>query len=1790
LPGNSTDRHNPGIHIEATGRTAGAVRALARLEQAAAQSWWGLHNLGLAFAALPAAVGAGTAAAVKWAAEWEKGMKGVARAADLQGKALDDLENSLKSIARIKPISPGEILGVAQLAGQLGVEGERAISRFTSVVTDLVAISEDLTFDQAGRSIARIAASAEVGAEGFDNIASAIAKAGIATAASEGEISKLATDLAGIGATFGFSADKIIGWAAALRSAGVPAERARTAVLKTAFDISTAVGEAGDEIELFAEVAGMSVSKFSDLFRRDASAAMTQFVVGLGDLQDSASGAEQVLAQLGITEARQSQTLLQLATMQAQSANSNAQLTSILEMTNQAYVEGLFLGEQTATMYGTLSARLQMFRNLVHEAGVSFGQAFLPALKQAVEWASRFVLGIINLPGPMKLVIAALGGLVTVFSAALAIVTLFGPRVAIATGALLHLIGVMGGSAASAEKLKSKMHELGFSFGKVDTEVRQSVGGMMMAQSQAEQIQHALLRLANAIDRVSNSFANLTLRVRTASAAMGEKIRSALGLARAEDIVEKEVNDVTIAMHRQQSASVSSGTAISGAGAAAAGATSLFARFRGIVAGLGKTFLFLLPLLLAFQQIWSRGGGEQKRIEAQQKLGDTTKQLAAYLARSNDLSREQARLFLQGKVRTEELSESMKKYGEFSGSAAKNIQAAAEAFGVSAGALASAVFADAQAELEAIGIGSERAARGTIDLGDSAEETARKVRAERDALRELANLLEQIAQAHIDIVEAEIRQREAALAVAQAQERYNEALAATKDRTEAIRRAEHDLQQAQMAREQSILRLQEAQYQLSIARTLATERVAEAEDALADSQDRLLRSQQNVLDIEQEIAELRAGPTMEEILRATNKLRDAQLSLVRSTQSVSDAQWLLNHLRQEGAGARDIREAEMKLEEARLSVSDSQLDLIESERELAELRDETLRQQRINELERELAAARRDVDEATRAIAKAERELQIARDRLKNDSDYKEAELALGQARLSLKDQTNAVRDAENALARARSGNDAARALEEAEIALERAYLNSAEAAVEVQRQTALMAGQNWDAGDSARALAQELDKIGDSINIEPVRKRIEEISEALMNAPSVPEVPEAFSDAGEDAAGNFADSFGDEMGDAIPLALDGIGQTAVQKLLGDMESSASGGGGKKSIWERLLDPQRFIVGGGVGSAVGAIVGAIVGAFGGPIGIAAGAFIGQWVGSIVAIFWEEITAGIGWVAKNIPKHGGKIIQGLWDGIVELGKDLFWNWPKRLIGWIVDPLLNTFRMRSPSRLMADMGKNIIRGLLNGIKEVGRDVLQWFRDLPGKIVSALGSFASTVSRFFRENNPIKILGEFLSDRWKSVREWLKELPGKITGAIGDLGGAVGKVLNPIKNAFKKPFEWVWDKILSPFFDVIMKIADVIPDVDFKKPAKPKFGTVEEHHRGGVAGKGKKKRRLDSLRPGEVPAVLQSGEGIISRRGMRLLPEGYLDALNKGRAPETGGPSLKDVANAVGGAGGWIRDRAGDAVSFVVEKFREAAAWGLERLVGPIKSAIQKAGSLFGFPGEMLAGLMTTPVDRAIEWIRGAQKDTEGMFKIGSGLHYGMGASASGPLIDFLKSSGFKYGRDFRVTSVWRPTDLDSLHSKRKAVDFGNPGGPGILTPGLKKIFDAFARVKDQLYELIYAGADWNILRGRVVPIHKVRPTLQMSHLDHVHAALADQGRVIPPGLSMILNKTGLPEYLLPNDLVRGMIMKDDMMRMLSALERDPVVSGGDTFNFNMIPTATAHEVVREVFWQKKITSRG
>lgn len=440
---------------------------------------------------IAAGVTAVTAAAISWESAFAGVKKTSDEVVDSNGNVVysyDDLEASLRNLANELPSTHSEIAAVAEAAGQLGIQTEN-VSAFTKVMIDL-GESTNMSAETAATELARFANITQMSQDKFSNLGSALVDLGNNFATTESEISAMALRLAGAGAQIGMSEGDILGFAAALSSVGVEAEAGGSAFSKVMINMQLAVekgtgafeelkSHADDQgvswerlvsavrnggkeltgvskemgltsaelkkmykeadnsktsLEQFADVAGMTSDKFSDMFKYNPSEAIMKFVEGLGKAEEQGSTAISVLDEMGITEVRLRDSLLR-------AANASGVFAGAVEMGNEAFGENTALAEEAGKRYETTESKLKMLKNEAVNAAIDLGGPFVDALRDGLESS--------------KPLVEQLGKLATAFSEAdpktqQMIVKLLAATAA--AGPLLSITGKLSGGIGSLGK------------------------------------------------------------------------------------------------------------------------------------------------------------------------------------------------------------------------------------------------------------------------------------------------------------------------------------------------------------------------------------------------------------------------------------------------------------------------------------------------------------------------------------------------------------------------------------------------------------------------------------------------------------------------------------------------------------------------------------------------------------------------------------------------------------------------------------------------------------------------------------------------------------------------------------------------------------------------------------------------------------------------------------------------------------------------------------------------------------------------------------------------------------------------------------------------------------------------------------------------------------------------------------------------------------------------------------------------------------------------------------------
>ena len=174
-----------------------------------------------------------------------------------------------------------------------------------------------------------------------------------------------------------------------------------------------------------------------------------------------------------------------------------------------------------------------------------------------------------------------------------------------------------------------------------------------------------------------------------------------------------------------------------------------------------------------------------------------------------------------------------------------------------------------------------------------------------------------------------------------------------------------------------------------------------------------------------------------------------------------------------------------------------------------------------------------------------------------------------------------------------------------------------------------------------------------------------------------------------------------------------------------------------------------------------------------------------------------------------------ILGGIGSAIAGIGQWIY----EHILTPFVQGIKDAFGIESPSRVMMEFGTMIIMGLLNGIISFGGKVIDWFRELPGKIGNALSSLGSSIAEKF-------------SQAWNFVKEKWNEWVDPIIEKFKQLPDLIGQAFGKIKEIVKEPIRVVVNTVYT---NGIRKVWNAVAT----KIGLPEMPEVEMRAKGGTVG---------------------------------------------------------------------------------------------------------------------------------------------------------------------------------------------------------------------------------------------------------------------------------------------------------------------------------------------------------------
>jgi TP901 family phage tail tape measure protein len=385
--------------------SAAADTYLGRLVESANESRDAWDTAGASLLGIGTAAVAGLALAGKAAMDWETAWAGVTKTVDGTPAQMDELEASLRGLAKTLPATHEEIAGVAEAAGQLGVKREDVVG-FTET---MIALGEttNLTADEAATAIAQISnvmgTMERDGSEGVERFSATLVALGNAGASTEAEILGMAQRLAGAGKLIGASESDVLALANAMASVGIEAQLGGGVMSRVMQRMYGDVMTGGEGLEELAKVAGVSSKEFATAFETDPVRAVDMMVKGLSRVKDEGGNVMETMSGLGIKGTEETSVILRLA-------GAGELLADSLKLGDSAWESNSALAAEAAKRYETTESKVKVAWNNIKDAAISAGAVLLPMIAGIAEGAAGLASAFGAIPAPIQGVLTVLGG------------------------------------------------------------------------------------------------------------------------------------------------------------------------------------------------------------------------------------------------------------------------------------------------------------------------------------------------------------------------------------------------------------------------------------------------------------------------------------------------------------------------------------------------------------------------------------------------------------------------------------------------------------------------------------------------------------------------------------------------------------------------------------------------------------------------------------------------------------------------------------------------------------------------------------------------------------------------------------------------------------------------------------------------------------------------------------------------------------------------------------------------------------------------------------------------------------------------------------------------------------------------------------------------------------------------------------------------------------------------------------------------------------------------------------
>lgn len=323
-------------------------------------------------------------ASVAAAASQERAFADVARTTQMSAQSAEmrALSNTYKDLSTQISTTYEDLSQIGSLGAQMGISADKlgdfthAVAGFTTITgTNIDSATE--AFGRFFEMVDNAGVEADHSGQRYMNFASQVAELGAKSVATESEILTMANSIAASAASAGIGQDAILAYATALSSLGIKQEWARGSLQRIFGSINDAVAEAGEGMDKFATVLGMTTEEAENLWRTDPSTFFNNLLTSLNNVTDSVERWT-IIKNLGFKNTRDIQ-LLQRLSLNIDLVNESFRNSADAARNTE------FLDSSLETLNATLTETIARWKNSLANLGASLGGPFLGVVKKILD-------------------------------------------------------------------------------------------------------------------------------------------------------------------------------------------------------------------------------------------------------------------------------------------------------------------------------------------------------------------------------------------------------------------------------------------------------------------------------------------------------------------------------------------------------------------------------------------------------------------------------------------------------------------------------------------------------------------------------------------------------------------------------------------------------------------------------------------------------------------------------------------------------------------------------------------------------------------------------------------------------------------------------------------------------------------------------------------------------------------------------------------------------------------------------------------------------------------------------------------------------------------------------------------------------------------------------------------------------------------------------------------------------------------------------------------------------------